>query len=169
MISVHPPSPMHTTTPSSFSDTSTGTEEKKYYKISLNVPIGTRVLYEKWCSPEFFNEVLKGCYPRYKGISDENLINPRFSHIFERLEELYAEKLWVAIKKRGMSGTLHFNFNRDDFSRTGIGSPRTVCRMFINELTKEGTATFCKRSNGKFHGIRFDVWGNGAFTTHFTW
>lgn len=171
MMSVPPPSPtlMRTTMPHTYSDTETSTPEQTFYKISLNVPIGTRVVYEKWCSPEFFNQVLKGSYPRLKGVTVENIINPRFSHVFEKLEELYADKLWEALKKRGKAGVLHFNFNREDFSRTGIGPPRLVCNMFLNELTKDGPNTFCKRSNGKFHGMHFDVWGNRAFTTHFTW
>tara|TARA_A100001015_G_C14880403_1_gene668178 strand:+ start:215 stop:715 length:501 start_codon:yes stop_codon:yes gene_type:complete len=142
-------------------------KKESYY--SVKVPCGTRVILEKWCSPEFYNQVLKKTNPRLKGYTHEYLLDPRFSYIFENLETLYADKLWDALKKKGTIGSLHFNFNREDFSRTGIANPRIVCNMFLNELTKSGDYTFCKRSNGKFHGMHFDVWENRAFTTHFTW
>ena len=179
MISAPPPSPMltgkaysdfnsGTTTSFPFSNTITSNTENMHYNISLRVPNGTRIVYEKWCSPEFFNEIIKG-FPRFKGNTISNIIDPKFLWVFEKLEEIYADKLWEALKKRGKSGTLHFNFNRHDFERTGLGPPLMVCNMFLNELTKEGANTFCKHSNGKFHGMQFNVWGNGAFTTHFWW
>ena len=159
-----PPSP--TTMPPERFDTFTGTTELYY---SVKIPYGTTVVLEKWCSPEFLHQVLKRTNPRVKGYTHQYFIEQKFEHVFEKLETLYADKLWNALTKRGTSGSLHFNFNREDFSRTGIGTPRLVCNMFLNELTKTGDHTICKRSNGKFHGMHFDVWGNGAFTTHFTW
>ena len=137
--------------------------------LTYRVPFGTRVLFEKMCSPEFYNEVMLGAFPKNKGYGTAPLINPRFKYIFERLEEIYADELWNAIKRRGRVGSLHFNFNRADFERTGIGPPKLVCRLFLNELTRNDECSMCKRSNGKFFGMHFDVWNNGAFTTHFTW
>ena len=159
-----PPSP--TTMPPERMDTFTSTEESYY---SVRVPYGTVVVLEKWCSTDFYNKVLKGSNPRVKGYTCNYLIDEKFAHVFKKLEIQYADKLWNALKKRGTSGSLHFNFNRNDFSQTGIGSPRLVCNMFLNELTKTGDYTICKRSNGKFHGMHYNVWGNRAFTTHFTW
>ena len=138
-----PPSP--TTMPSDLFDTFTSTTESYY---TVKVPHGTVVVLEKWCSPEFFYQVLKGTKPRVKGYTNSFLIEQRFAHVFEKLETLYADKLWNALTKRGTSGSLHFNFHREDFSRTGIGSPRVVCNMFLDQLTKTGDFTFCKRSNG---------------------
>jgi hypothetical protein len=128
------------------------------------------VLYDKWCSPLFYEEVMGGAFPSHRGrVPVIQYINPVFKFYFEYLEDKYADRLWNAMKRRGQTRTLHFNFDRDDFSRTGIGPPKHVCGMFLNELCRDDKDTKCKRSCGKFMGIWFDVWNNGSFTTHFTW
>lgn len=89
--------------------------------------------------------------------------------MFERLENLYADKLWEALKRTKNRRELYFNFNYSDFERTGIDRPREVCALFLSELCISDGNSACPKSNGKFFGMWFDVWGNGAFTTHFTW
>lgn len=139
--------------------------------FTLQVPLGTRIVYEKWCSTQFFIEVMGLTFPRWKGDDSlcSNLINPCYAYRFELLEAKYADRLWDAMKRRGRVGSLHFNFDKNDFSRTGLGTPRHVCQLFLCELCKESDVSLCKQSNGKFFGMHFDVWNNGAFTTHFTW
>ena len=128
---IHPPSPILPQNSLSNSiKESPQASSPMFYNLPLHVPYGTRVVYEKWCSPQFFHEVMNGAYPKNKGMSYIIQINPKFAHIFERLESIYADRLWNAIKEKGRKGSLHFNFNREDFSRTGMGTPRQVCNMF---------------------------------------
>jgi hypothetical protein len=135
------------------------------YLVSMEVPLGTEVFLQKRCGPEFAIEI--GIPTMMPYLSDECIWNDNQKRVFERLENLYADKLWQALKRAKNRRELYFNFNRSDFERTGIDRPRAVCRYFLNELCRNNGA--CPRSNGKFFGMHWDVWGNGAFTTHFTW
>ena len=134
-----------------------------------SVPKGTVLSEVVWCSPQFYNEI---CYlPKQPGFPPTITVwSTRETAIFLKLENIYADQLWSAILKRAKAGRreLHFNFEYEDFCK-GIGKPRAVCSQFLNELCRNDHDAACYRSAGKFRGIHWDVWGNGAFTTHFTW
>ena len=131
----------------------------------MEVPLGTEVILQKRCSPEFAVEI--GVPTRVPVFTSERIWDDKQKRVFERLEDLYADKLWTALKRANDRRELYFNFDRTHFERTGIDRPRAVCAYFLSELRRNDGA--CPRSNGKFFGMCWDVWGNGAFTTHFTW
>lgn len=39
----------------------------------------------------------------------------------------------------------------------------------LDALGMHDKGPFTDKFHGKLFGVRFDVWGNGAFTTEFTW
>ncbi len=141
-----------------------------YNVLSMDLA-GCVLFIEKWCSPQFAKEVLRGRLPDKPGKQPiRRYWWARASQVFRKLEDIYAFRLWKALLRAAASGRreLYFNFQYQDFCRTGIDKPSKVCELFINELTLD-ISTCCYATGGKFYGIHYDVWGNGAFTTHFTW
>jgi len=93
-----------------------------------------------------------------------------------KLTDLYHEKIRSAIERASLNGSRekYMNFNYDDFKANfpGMGNPRAVQREWLNEMVNptskylnigEDTEKAC------FSGLKSDIWGNGKFTTHFTW
>jgi hypothetical protein len=68
----------------------------------------------------------------------------------------------------------YMNFNRDDFKANcnGLGFPSQFQRKWLMEMQNPKSAylpTLADGSKPSLEGIRFDVWGNRKFTTHFKW
>lgn len=137
--------------------------------LTFEVPLGTKVIFKECCSPEWYIEISDTSVCA-SGRPKPHSWQPRELEVFRTLEDKYAYKLWNALKSASAKGRreLHFNFDRADFERTGIDRPRVVCHYFLLELCNDKSEA-CTMSNGRFFGMRFDVWNNGAFTTHFEW
>ena len=93
------------------------------YNVTMDVPLGTYVVLQKWCSPEFALEIGK---PSQMGreVPKDRIWTEKQKKVFERLENLYADKLWEALKHAKNRRELYFNFTYSDFERTGIDRPR---------------------------------------------
>lgn len=68
----------------------------------------------------------------------------------------------------------YINFNRDDFKANcnGLGFPRQFQRTWLMEMQNPKSdylPTLADGSKPSLEGIRFDIWGNKKYTTHFKW
>lgn len=98
----------------------------------------------------------------------------------EKLEFLTAKYYWGVrnsiehASKLGLKEK-YMNFDRLDFKADfpGLGNPRSFQRCWLDEMCNPESAYVpVNLDTGKqdhFQGLNFDVWNNGAFTTHFTW
>ena len=98
----------------------------------------------------------------------------------EKMHEItdkYHESLKNAIFDKSKKGIreLYFNFGYDDFkfNLQFTGNPRKMCNVWLEEMSNPKSLYLIDNETGfskeHFEGIYWDVWGNGAFTTHFTW
>lgn len=140
------------------------------YNVNMEVSIGTYVVLQKWCSPEFAIEICD-LKPSKMGceVPKNRIWTVEQKMVFEDLENIYADKLWNAMKRAKKRRGLYFNFRRSDFEGRFHRYPRALCAFFLSELCRSDENGACPKSKGKFFGMHFDVWGNGAFTTYFTW
>ena len=95
---------------------------------------------------------------------------------FEFLNDKYFDMIQRKIKNFSKQGKreAYINFNYDDFKANckGLGNPKAFQRLWINSITNPNSIYLPKDSQGNpkcLEGLHADIWGNGAFTTHFTW
>jgi len=93
------------------------------------------------------------------------------------ITDMYYESLKNAILYKSERGIqeLYYNFGYDDFKFNlhNTGNPRRMCSIWISEMTNPESKYLIDNETGikrqHLQGLKWDVWGNGAFTTHFTW
>ena len=102
------------------------------------------------------------------------------------LTEKYHGKIKEAIERASRRGLTekYMNFCYDDFKANcpGLGKPRDIQIMWLTEMCdpKSFMVPVREAREGEegdddgmikdhFEGLKFEVWGNGSFTTHFTW
>jgi hypothetical protein len=95
---------------------------------------------------------------------------------FKMLNEKYFDMIERKIKNMSAKGRreAYINFDWDDFKANcnGLGNPRQFQRLWIDEITNPDSIYLPKDEDGStkcLEGLHADIWGNGAFTTHFTW
>jgi len=95
---------------------------------------------------------------------------------FKMLNEKYFDMIERKIKNMSAKGKreAYINFDWDDFKANcnGLGNPKQFQRLWIDEITNPDSIYLPKDEDGKtkcLEGLHADIWGNGAFTTHFTW
>ena len=95
---------------------------------------------------------------------------------FKMFNEKYFDMIERKIKNMSVKGRreAYINFEWDDFKANchGLGNPKQFQRLWINEVTNPDSIYLPKDEDGNpkcLQGLRADIWGNGAFTTHFTW
>lgn len=95
---------------------------------------------------------------------------------FKLLNEKYFDMIERKIKNMSEKGKreAYINFAWDDFKANchGLGNPKEFQRLWINEITNPDSIYLPKDVDGNskcLQGLNADIWGNGAFTTHFTW
>lgn len=104
---------------------------------------------------------------RMKEVKEEN---------FKILNEKYFDMIARKIKNMSAKGKreAYINFVWNDFKANchGLGNPKQFQRLWINEITNPHSIYLPKDEDGNakcLEGLRADIWGNGDFTTHFTW
>ena len=132
---------------------------------------------EVYCSEFVYN--LCGRYPSIKGYTsytnEEYHLNiSGCQEYFDWLFDKYAQEIVNRIQRISVKGgtQMYHNFCHDDFKaprQLGLGKPRRVCGLFLDALRMTDKGPYGKKFKGKLLGVGFDVWGNGAFTTHFNW
>ena len=132
---------------------------------------------EVYCS-EFVYNLCQG-YPKIKGYTSYDhdayhLSIPGCQEYFDWLFDKYTTDLVNRMERISQKGgrQMYHNFCHDDFKAPrefNLGRPRRVCGLFLDALRMRKSGPYYKRFGGKMLGVGFDVWGNGAFTTHFTW
>ena len=95
---------------------------------------------------------------------------------FKMLNEKYFDMIERKIKNMSAKGRreAYINFDWDDFKANcnGLGNPKQFQRLWIDEITNPNSIYLPKDEDGStkcLEGLHADIWGNGAFTTHFTW
>ena len=95
---------------------------------------------------------------------------------FKLLNEKYFDMIERKIKNMSAKGRreAYINFDWGDFKANcnGLGNPKQFQRLWIDEITNPDSIYLPKDEEGKtkcLEGLEADIWGNGAFTTHFTW
>ena len=95
---------------------------------------------------------------------------------FKFLNEKYFDMIERKIKNMSAKGIreAYINFDWDDFKANcnGLGNPKQFQRLWIDEITNPDSIYLPKDEDGKtkcLAGLHAHIWGNGAFTTHFTW
>jgi len=95
---------------------------------------------------------------------------------FKLLNEKYFDMIERKIKNMSAKGKreAYINFSWEDFKANchGLGNPKQFQRLWINEITNPKSNYLPKDQDGNtkcLEGLHADIWGNGAFTTHFTW
>lgn len=104
---------------------------------------------------------------RMKEVKDE---------MFKKLNEKYFDMIERKIKNMSEKGKreAYINFAWEDFKANchGLGNPKQFQRLWIDEITNPESIYLPKDKDGKtkcLQGLNADIWGNGSFTTHFTW
>ena len=67
------------------------------YNVTMEVPLGTYVVLQKWCSPEFALEIGKPSQIGHQ-VQNKRIWTVQQKNVFERLENLYADKTLGGIK-----------------------------------------------------------------------
>jgi hypothetical protein len=95
---------------------------------------------------------------------------------FKFLNEKYFDMIERKIINMSAKGRreAYINFDWDDFKANcnGLGNPKQFQRIWIDEITNPDSIYLPKDEEGNtkcLAGLHADIWGNGAFTTHFTW
>jgi len=95
---------------------------------------------------------------------------------FKMLNEMYFDMIERKIKNMSVKGKreAYINFEWGHFKANcyGLGNPKQFQRLWINEVTNPNSIYLPKNEDGNpkcLEGLHADIWGNGAFTTHFTW
>ena len=95
---------------------------------------------------------------------------------FKLLNEKYFDMIERKIKNMSAKGKreAYINFDWDDFKANcnGLGNPKQFQRLWIDEITNPDSIYLPKDEDGStkcLEGLHADIWGNGSFTTHFTW
>ena len=95
---------------------------------------------------------------------------------FKLLNEKYFDMIERKIKNMSAKGKreAYINFDWNDFKANcnGLGNPKQFQRLWIDEIINPDSIYLPKDEDGKtkcLEGLHADIWGNGAFTTHFTW
>ena len=95
---------------------------------------------------------------------------------FKLLNEKYFDMIARKIKNMSAKGKreAYINFDWDDFKANcnGLGNPKQFQRLWIDEITNPDSIYLPKDEDGKtkcLEGLHANIWGNGTFTTHFTW
>lgn len=95
---------------------------------------------------------------------------------FKMLNEKYFDMIERKIKNMSAKGKreAYINFDWNDFKANcnGLGNPKQFQRLWIDEITNPDSIYLPKDEDGKtkcLEGLHADIWGNGVFTTHFTW
>lgn len=111
-----------------------------------------------------------------KAIKKEEHMKKVKNEKFKMLNEKYFNMIERKIKNMSTKGKreAYINFERDDFKANcdGLGNPKEFQRLWINEITNPISIYLPKDENGNtkcLEGLDANIWGNGAFTTHFTW
>ena len=69
----------------------------------------------------------------------------------------------------------YINFDRNDFKANfpGLGTPIEFQNAWLEELSDPDSqyilVNTLTEQKDHFQGLEWDIWNNGAFTTHFTW
>lgn len=95
---------------------------------------------------------------------------------FEFLNDKYFDMIQRKIMNFSKKGKreAYINFDYEDFKANcrGLGNPKQFQRLWINSITNPNSSYLPTDEDGKtkcLEGLHADIWGNGAFTTHFTW
>ena len=95
---------------------------------------------------------------------------------FKMLNEKYFDMIERKIKNMSVKGKreAYINFVWEDFKAncTGLGNPKHFQRLWIDEITNPNSIYLPEDQDGKtkcLEGLTANIWGNRAFTTHFTW
>ena len=100
-----------------------------------------------------------------------------FDDKMHAITDKYYDSLKKAILYKSERGIqeLYFNFGYDDFKFNlhNTGNPRRMCSIWISEMTNPESKYLIDNETGikrqHLQGLKWNVCGNGAFTTHFTW
>jgi len=111
-----------------------------------------------------------------KAIKKEEHMKKVKQEKFKFLNEKYFDMIERKIKNMSAKGRreAYINFDWDDFKANcnGLGNPKQFQRIWIDEITNPDSIYLPKDEEGNtkcLAGLHADIWGNGAFTTHFTW
>ena len=146
-----------------------------FYRFHAYVPFGTVVNYTVWCSVPFFKNV---GMPRLPGNFYTYIWNVQIKRFFAKLAQKYENKLWQLVVKNKYRRNAFVNMEqyKKDFTNYMIYcpyglnmNPYWVCHLFINELCRFDANRALVQTNGKFHGIKYQVLPNSKMTIHFTW
>jgi len=79
----------------------------------------------------------------------------------------------IRAAKKGINEK-YINFARDDFKANfpGLGTPKEFQSDWLTEMCNPESKYFNGDEELKkmcLDGIKFDIWNNSSFTTHFTW
>ena len=87
-------------------------------------------------------------------IETANRIQEACYVLFTKLEADLAPSIFHELNKRALEGhsNAHINFDRATFSDTGIGRPRDVMRMFLDELSNPTSAIRTAGRHWSAHG-----------------
>lgn len=95
---------------------------------------------------------------------------------FEFLNDKYFDMIQRKIMNFSKKGKreAYINFDYEDFKANcrGLGNPKQFQRLWIDSITNPNSSYLPVDKHGKtksLEGLRADIWGNGLFTTHFTW
>ncbi len=94
-------------------------------------------------------------------IAKQEQHNKYFSECLVKLSKKYAPLIKEGLLRAADKGNsdAYLNFSRADF-QLAIDKPAIVCSEMIKMIITEDKS---------FEGLKFDVWNNAAFTTHFSW
>ena len=100
-----------------------------------------------------------------------------FDDKMHTITDMYYNPLKDAILYKSERGIqeLYFNFGYDyfKFNIHNTGNPRKMCSIWISEMTNPESKYLIDNETGikrqHLQGLKWNVWGNGSFTTRFTW
>ena len=111
-----------------------------------------------------------------KSNNNEEHINKVKKEKFKMLNEKYFDMIERKIKNMSINGKreAYINFVWEDFKANcnGLGNPKQFQRLWIDEITNPNSIYLPKDKDDKtrcLEGLNAEIWGNRAFTTHFTW
>ena len=100
----------------------------------------------------------------------------RYDELMIALTQKYARRTYDSLVQAAQKGYTekYINFDRKDFMANfpGLGNPKQVQKSWLNEMMNPQSKYLINDNDGNslvFDGIRFDIWNNGSFTTHFLW
>ena len=98
------------------------------------------------------------------------------NQLMQALTDKYHKSILIGIQNASKQGKRekYINFDREDFKANckGLGFPKQVEMMWLEEMCTSESSYLPEDDDGNkkhFKGIKYNIWNNAKFTTHFTW